>query len=96
MIESYCLKSGCSPKQSSSPEYEKNGEIQQKGKGVCLGLNHGIDDLYLEFNYLKTRCYLFLFQKKTSERPGMERSKLIQIARGVFTLIFICDFRGTL
>ena len=49
------------PKQDNSPEYKKNEEIWQRGKGACFGSNQGVDDLYLEFNYLKTRRYLFQF-----------------------------------
>lgn len=46
---------------------------QDRGKRACLGSNQGLDDLYLEFNYLKTRYYLFLFQEMPSVRPWLRR-----------------------
>lgn len=49
------------PKQGSSADYEENAETPQKGEG--LGSNRGVDDLYLGFNYLKTRGYLFLLRE---------------------------------
>lgn len=63
------LSQQMSPKQSNSPECEENGAIRQRGKRACLASNQRPDDLYLEFNYLKSRCYLFLFQETHPQSP---------------------------
>lgn len=67
------------PKQGSSPEYEKSGD-SAKRKRACFSSNQGVDDLYLKFNYLKPRHYLFLFQEAHLKGPVQGSSKLIPVA----------------
>lgn len=50
-------------KQGNSPEYEENGETQQRGERAGFGSNQGVDDLYLGLIILKLDTTSSCFKK---------------------------------